>query len=100
MPQSKVQIVKAIEEYILTHGGDYSEWYVGITRDIKFRLFGDHNVHEDDDLWIFCHAYSNEAARKVESYFVNILDTDGGTGGGDEDTTYVYAYKKSLHTKP
>jgi len=29
-----------------------------------------------------------------------VLDTDGGAGGGDENTKAVYAYKKNLHTDP
>jgi len=31
---------------------------------------------------------------------VNTLGTDGGTGGGDDSTSSVYAYKKNSHTDP
>ena len=45
-------------------------------------------------------AASSDVAREVERYFVSILGTDGGLGGGDADSVFVYAYLKGQHTKP
>jgi len=100
MAKSEEDIKSDVKDYIRKCGGSYPNWYVGISKDAKHRLFDEHGVDEQDDRWIYSRAYSSQAARNVESYFVNELGTDGGTGGGDEDADYVYAYKKSAHTNP
>jgi len=97
---SEEQIKSDIKAYIAKEGSSYANWYVGVSDDPKARLFKDHGVREKGDWWIYRQAYSSSAARNVESYFVNTLGTDGGTGGGGEDTDYVYAYKKEKHTNP
>lgn len=45
------------------------------------------------------HATSSEAARNVEKAFLD-NGCDGGTGGGDDDAVYVYAYLKASVTEP
>jgi len=47
------QIIQDIKDYISKCGGSYSAWYVGITSDITSRLFRDHGVRKDEDLWIY-----------------------------------------------
>ena len=94
------QIIADIQGYIFKHGGAYSNWYVGISNDARKRLFEEHFVRENFDAWIFATADSADEARWIESYFVNDLKTDGGTGGGDYTSKMVYAYKKSSYTKP
>jgi len=88
-----------IEAYIRKHGGRYSEWYAGIASDARGRLFNDHNVSENGDAWIYSDCGSATAARSVEENFLQ-KGCDGGTGGGDSTTKYVYAYKKNAHTNP
>ncbi len=100
MAYSEQQIKSDIKEHIQKDGGGYRAWYVGISKDARDRLFNGHGVHENGDWWIYRQAESSNAARNVESYFVNTLNTDGGTGGGDEKADYVYAYKKNSHTAP
>lgn len=80
-------------------GGQYKDWYIGITSDGKQRLFNDHSVNESADNWIFAPADTNEEARSVEKYFLG-RGCDGGVGGGDYTSKTVYAYKKNLHTNP
>jgi hypothetical protein len=87
-----------IKKYIDDGGGRYREWYVGIAADARKRLFTDHGVREKGDMWIFRTFASADDARKVEDYFVNTLGTDGGPGGGDDDSKSVYAYHKEAHT--
>ncbi len=96
MTKSEEQIKSEIKSFINTNGGAYSDWYVGITEVPKRRL----KEHGVTDAWIYRQANNVEVARKIEKYFVEILGTDGGTGGGDEDAVYVYAYKKKRHTIP
>jgi hypothetical protein len=89
-----------IQSFIDGHGNIYRTWYVGIASSPRSRLFNDHNVNEATDLWIYRKAETHEEARRIERYFIDVLGTDGGTGGGDASTRYVYAYKKRPHTKP
>jgi len=98
--KSKSEIINDIKEHIEKGGGGYRAWYVGISNDARDRLFNGHSVREKGDRWIYRQASSSQVAREIEVYFVNILGTDGDTGGGDETTDMVYAYKKSAHTNP
>ncbi|MDA2936473.1 hypothetical protein MYX06_04615 [Patescibacteria group bacterium AH-259-L05] len=98
MAKSKEVIIKEIMAHIKSRGGKYSDWYVGIASDARARLFNDHNVNEESDAWIYREAGDSEVAREIEEYFVNTLGTDGGSGGGDHTTKFVYAYKKKSHT--
>lgn len=100
MAKNEWEIRREIKEYIGKWGAPYSSWYVGIAEDPKERLFDDHGVKEKTDAWIFRYAEDVETARRIEKYFVDTLGTDGGTGGGDENTKAVYAYKKNSHTNP
>jgi hypothetical protein len=94
------EIIAEIRSYIEKSGGTYKEWYVGISKNPVGRLLNDHRVKEKDDLWIYRQASSPDMARKIESYFINMFKTDGGTGGEDEEADWVYAYRKNSYTKP
>lgn len=100
MVKIKQEIISEIDSYIEECGGGYSAWYVGVSKDARDRLFNQHGVKEKGDFWIHRAASSSQIAREVEAHFVNKLGTDGGTGGGDETATMVYAYKKARHTDP
>jgi hypothetical protein len=99
MGATKVQIITDIDAYMKQRGGTNTSWYVGIAADARSRLFNDHRVSETEDTWIYRQAMSSTVARETERAY---LDTghDGGPGGGDDDTTYVYAYLKSRRTNP
>jgi hypothetical protein len=100
MAKDKQVIINEIKSHIQKEGSGYKAWYVGMSRDPRNRLFKDHNVSEENSWWIIREAASSTAAREIESYFVNKLGTDGGTGGGDSSSKYVYAYKKTSSTNP
>jgi len=100
MAKSEEEIKSDIKAQIEGGGSGYRAWYVGISKDARDRLFSGHGVREQGDWWIYRQAQSSAAARNVEAYFVNTLDTDGAPGGGDKDADYVYAYKKAAHTTP
>ena len=100
MAKSKQEIISDIKNYIQKGGGGYRSWYVGISKNARDRLFNGHGVNEEDDLWIYRRASSSQVAREIEIYFVSMLGTDGGAGGGDEAADMVYAYKKAAHTNP
>ncbi len=97
VPKSKQEIVDAIAAHF--RGTPYGDCYVGITSDVKSRLFGDHHVSEQDGHWIYRTASSNGVAREIEQYFLD-AGMDGGEGGGDSSSTIVYAYEKTSGTNP
>lgn len=76
----------------------YSDFYIGITNDIERRLFGEHNVQEKGNWWIYRTAINKSAAQNVEEYFLN-KGMKGDTGGGTDDSIYVYCYEISNSTK-
>lgn len=93
MVKTEAEIIIEIERYISNCGGTFSSWYVGIAADPRDRLFNDHSVDEMNDNWIFRTATSSSVARKIERYFIFTKGTKGGSGGGDENSKSVYAFK-------
>lgn len=99
MPQTKSSIIQDIDAHIQKESSGYRNWYVGITKDPKDRLFNDHRVSEPNGWWIFREAYSDTSAREVEAFFLNYKGTQGGSGGGDEQSRFVYAYRITNTTR-
>jgi hypothetical protein len=99
MAMSAQQAFDKIKAHIDKIGKPYSSWYVGITADPEARLFKDHNVSRENDAWTYQNCHTNEDARNVESLLLS-FGCDGGSGGGDNTSTYVYAYLKTTNTKP
>lgn len=93
---SNNQIIQGIEDYMRKCGGGYSDWYAGIASEPRARLFSDHNVAENG-AWIYHDCGSDSVARDIEDYFLN-QGCQGGPGGGDYTTHYVYAYKVGPNT--
>jgi hypothetical protein len=78
---------------------DPGHWYVGITSNVKQRLFNEHNVNEyNDSGYIICQAINSEHARAAESNLFK-LGFKGDTGGGDDTATFVYAYLITTNTR-
>lgn len=98
MAKSKKEIIEEIESHITECGGRFSGWYVGIAAKPKERLFDDHSVDEERDAWIYRTASSDSIARDIEKHFLD-KGARGGTGGGDEDSKSVYAYRISSRTR-
>lgn len=88
-----------IVAYINGQGGAYSGWYCGITGNINSRLFGSHKLTRDDPWWSYRQCPDDTSARNVETALAK-LGCDGGPGGGDATSVYVYAYLKSATTDP
>ncbi len=99
MSLSKNEIIGKFLKFIQSNNGSLSNWYVGVSQDAEKRLFVDHNVNKETDLWIYENADNADEARGVESFFI-ARGAVGGSGGGDYTAGMVYAYKKSPRTKP
>ena len=97
--KSAQTICDEIVAHIEKEGGRASTWYAGITANIGERLFGDHKVPRKNHWYIYREASSAKSARSIESALIR-YGCDGGSGGGDEDSVWVYAYKKTSVTDP
>lgn len=98
MTYTKEQIINDINTYMRQHGGTNPNWYVGIAEQPRERLFVEHNVSEENGSWIYRQATSSAVARSVEQAYLD-AGCDGGSGGGGLQTDYVYAYRKTAHTR-
>ncbi|NQT78288.1 MAG: hypothetical protein HQ565_11270 [Bacteroidetes bacterium] len=96
MAKDVKSIIQEIEKHLVDRcsGGNYSDYYVGITKSINDRLFGAHKVPENGHCYIYHVASNDTDARAVEKYFIE-KGMQGGGGGGDEESVSVYVYKIS-----
>ena len=101
MVYSVQQIKYEILAYIKEFGGDFNDWYIGIAADPKKTMFEKHNVHQENDIWLYKQALTYTACKTIQDYFLQILKIDGvSITDGNEDTDCVYLYKKSERTIP
>ena len=100
IPMATSKLIAEIKDYIGKNGGMLAGygWYVGITSDPDRRLFRDHQVDKQNGPWIHGAAASNAEARSIERQLM-ALGCKGGSGGGDAESVYVYAYRINMHTK-
>lgn len=93
------EIADAIYEHLKkdVDGNNYGKFYVGITNDIDRRLFSEHNVPRNGHWRIHREAINKEHAQAVEEHFL-AKGMKGDTGGGTDDSVWVYCYKISLNT--
>ena len=99
MAQNAQQIADAIYEHLKkdVDGYNFSKFYIGITNDIERRLFGEHNVPRNGHWRIHREAINKEHAQAVEEHFLN-KGMKGNTGGGTDDSVWVYCYKITSNT--
>lgn len=85
------EIICNINEHISVSGhNSYEDFYIGITSCPEKR-FLEHKVNINDSWSITMPAIDSETARKVEKYFL-CRGMNGGDGGGNDDSIYVYCY--------
>lgn len=96
---TKVQIIADINSHLQKSEKQYySDFYIGITNDIDRRLLGEHNVSKEHGWWIYRKGDTKAVAQAVEEYYLD-KGMQGDTGGGSEDTTYVYCYEITNYTE-
>ena len=99
MRKTAKEIIVDVEEHLTkSNKRYYSDFYVGITNDIERRLYVEHNVEKKSNWWIYRTATNKTAAQSVEEYFLN-KGMKGDTGGGTDDSIYVYCYEITNLTK-
>jgi len=92
------ELIGRILQFMKEKGGLHIGWYVGITNDPERRLYQEHQASADFCMWV--NAESKARAERIEKYFLSKIHTDGHEGGGEADSTHVYAFKKSKSTDP
>ena len=94
------QIADAIYEHLKkdVDGNNYGKFYIGITNDIDRRLFCEHNVPRNGHWRIHREAINKEHAQAVEEHFL-AKGMKGDTGGGTDDSVWVYCYKITNKTR-
>ena len=98
MPVSAQEAYDQIIATIRAEGSTASNWYAGIASNWVSRL-EDHDVILDEGWYVARECQSDTAARNVEKSLIT-YGCDGGGGGGDESTVWVYAYLKTPSTQP
>ncbi len=91
-------LIKRMEIYMSKFEGDYSDWYVGITKDLDEGLLNSHKL-EENGIWISFGADTDEVAKKIEKYFLD-KKTEGNPTDLEDDSRIVYVYKKNSKTTP
>jgi len=86
-------IINDINAAMREHGEGRYGWYVGITNNLRQRLFDQHRVQErgGEGYWLWRKADSEAIARAVEKAYIE-AGRRGGTGGGT-NPKIVYAYQ-------
>jgi len=99
MAKSSEIIVMEMLEFIQREGGHPKTWCVGVTNDPRRRLFDEHQVHYQNDGWIYRTVASEGEALHVQAYFLEfgLIEVKGDLRSGSRMT---YAYRKSINTKP
>lgn len=97
---TEVSIANEILQHVNSEGSSKSSWYVGIASNPRDRLFKDHNVQEKNSWWIYKNTVTDTSSRRIERYLIDSYGFDGGDGGGDYTTIFVYAYRKTHTTNP
>ena len=96
---TKVQIIADINSHLQKSKKQYySDFYIGITNAIERRLFGEHKVSKENGWWIYCVADTKAVAQAVEEFYLD-KGMKGDTGGGNDDTIYVYCYEITNYTE-
>ena len=92
-------IANRLRNFSLTYGGNGERFYVGITNDIQRRLFDEHQVDEETGCYSVATATSHDSAGKIEKYLLDTYPFEGDTGGGNEQTIFVYIYLITDNTR-
>ncbi len=82
--------------FMKSHGGQRTDWYVGVTSDMPRRAL----EHKLSGPVFQVNLFDADTARAVERHFIEQQHTDGAPGGGDERSMIVYAFMKTPDTDP
>ena len=100
MPKvSKKDAIKTLNKFIKQKKGASSNWCCGITNNPRRRIINQHKVNEARGTYGWVECNSKNCAEIVEKKMLK-KGYAGNTGGGNDESVYVYVYKKTPKTKP
>ncbi len=88
MPEKSLK--QRISTYVGHHGGNYSEWYIGLTSDPEMALFDVHKVRRRRGTYRHFRASEPYIARRVKRYYVEKGMCNGVRADIDHSGVYVY----------
>lgn len=88
MSNTRMAILRRFERLVAEHDANWRNWYAGITNDPARRL-----RQQRAKQLVFETATSARSARKIEAVLLS-YGCRGGTGGGLDDSRYVYVYHR------
>ena len=97
---STQDLIGDLKSFIRKHGGNYSDWFLGVSPTPRAKLFETHKVAKTSDDWIYLIADSARVAIEVISYFIGELGTQGQVDEIPEYTYAVYAFKSGKSSSP
>jgi hypothetical protein len=94
------QIIDEIETYIREGGGEYEDWYVGLTDD-PFEPINEALLLQkvQSERLSYIETSSPQIAQAVADYFINLCGTDGNLRTKEINRAFnsIYVYKKDTH---
>ncbi|MCU0652915.1 MAG: hypothetical protein MUD10_01525 [Candidatus Pacebacteria bacterium] len=91
-------IIQEFEAFMRQHGTHYHQFYVGIASNPNERLINGHGIDATIPHIFWDRTLPTSVARAIEKYFLD-KGSRGGTGGGDINTQFVYAYLITPRTR-
>lgn len=100
-PKQENTIKTEIEKFKIDHGGDYSNYYIGITRSLDRRIIEasltEHirvGIYDPETPRYEAKAESRDIAFKIETEFQKKgMKQYNAAGKGKEDSFYIYCFK-------
>ena len=83
-------------DYLHDDDREHADWYAGITSDPEARLFDEHAVDQEGS-WAYAECLNDDVARGAEQLLLE-LGYQGGPGGGNESSVFVYVYETTVDT--
>ena len=93
--QAEFQLIDLIDRC----GGDFTDWFVGMTNDPEYMLFGYHLVDKRDGQYFYCRMTTYHDAAFMVEHLLNVYRVRTGPVFGGADALYVYAYKMMTGTR-
>ncbi|MCI0497158.1 MAG: hypothetical protein L0Z54_02555 [Thermoplasmata archaeon] len=89
-PMPERPFKQRVSIYIGHHGGEWSEWYVGMSDDPRRALFVEHNVNRRKGEYRHFTALDPALARKIKSYYMRKGMSNGVQAPDDCRVLYFY----------
>jgi len=95
MSPAQESIIKTIETHMLRFKVNPNSWYVGITNNIRKKLFEEIGVSEQNDNWIYITTENNDSAKEIKKQLLS-NGLSNINVSEDEIGNIIFVYQKSI----